>query len=66
MMKMSYPGAVSATKMPPCAATAAMGTSTASAAFGKACRAGSQVSLGASVPPSYGAEKQPAGGGDLS
>ncbi|XP_017938193.1 abscission/NoCut checkpoint regulator isoform X1 [Manacus vitellinus] len=36
VMRMSYPGAVSATKMPLCAAMAVMGTSTASAVFGKA------------------------------
>ncbi|XP_027498091.1 abscission/NoCut checkpoint regulator isoform X1 [Corapipo altera] len=36
VMRMSYPGAVSATKMPLCAAMAVMVTSTASAVFGKA------------------------------
>ena len=35
VMRMSYPGAVSAMKMPLCAAMAATGTSTASAVFGK-------------------------------
>lgn len=34
-MTMSYPGAVSATKMPLCAAMAVTGTSTANAVFGK-------------------------------
>lgn len=38
VMRMSYPGAASATKMPLCAAMAVMGTSTASAVFGKAMR----------------------------
>jgi len=37
VMRMSYPGAVSATKMPLYAAMAAMETSTASAVFGKSC-----------------------------
>lgn len=35
MMRMSYPGAASAMKMPLCAAMAVTGTSTASAAFGE-------------------------------
>lgn len=35
VMRRSYHGVVSATKMPLCAAMAAMGTSTASAVFGK-------------------------------
>lgn len=37
MMRMSYPGAASATKMPLCAAMAVTGTSTASAVFGESC-----------------------------
>lgn len=35
MMRRSYHGVASATKMPLCAAMAAMGTSTANAVFGK-------------------------------
>lgn len=62
MMRMSYHGAASAMKMPLCAAMAAMGTSTASAVFGKSHSSSwSQVMWAAFVCSSHWAEKQAGG-----